>query len=457
MNLKILTTGVSMYKKAVFSIFIMFLFINPTLAVNKTPVKKYGEVRPDKALVYFIRPNNFMASARTEFIYSDDSFATALDNHTYSFAYLDPGEHLIWMNWTSIQKKMIFEAGHTYYFQIFDQIIHLSEEQGKSMIISAANFATPTEKEIKKTASHIKNRFKRATKKMNKDEYAEVNQQTNTYLSPHKRPGAVMLPANTPIKVRLLENVTSVFTEVGGKVYFETAEDIYDKNKLLIAKDTPCEATLWHKSDGKAGGIAGSFELLVSSVTAADGNQIPVLGQIASALGSDRTDKVMLTGLMGLLSTKSRQSFMFSATDFTVKTKDDAWIIPVQTNKNISAGRLSTIPTENTFNALINTLIKFQPHKKSKPKDITVELDKKFKWDELTLIGVNGTAIPESVKSKNKVSSKESQSFVFDGWSVVRFLPIGTGQNKFDLNFTAASGGHDFPAVAAATLDLKAK
>lgn len=452
-----------MFKKLLLFTLVLFLFSSSALAVTKTPVKKYGEVKPDKALIYFIRPNHFVASARTYFIYSDQNFVTALDNHTYSYAYLDSGEHLIWTNWTSLQKKMTFDAGQTYYFQVFDQIIHISEEQGKSLIISAANFATPTEKEIKKSESHIKNRYQRAAKKMKKDDYAEPTQNVSSSILV-QRPGTVLLTANTSIKIKLLENVTSASTSVGQKVYFETAEDIFDKNKFLIAKGMPCEATLWHKDDGKLGGIAGTFELLVSSITAADGSLIPVSGQIATALGTDRSDKALLmaysAGALGFLSVKSRQSFLFSYLEFTVNTKNNVWITPVSTNKNgqfESSQVTEQIPAGNPHTAIITKPIKFQPHKKKSSEDIVVELDKKFKWDELTLVGVNGISIPEPVKANYKVQSKKSQAFVFDGWSVVRFLPIGTGQNKFDLNFKATSGGHDFPAMAAAALDLKAK
>lgn len=134
-------------------------------------------------------------------------------------------------------------------------------------------------------------------------------------------------------------------------------------------------------------------------------------------------------------------------------------ISPASENKSdpVTPANIIEIKTENAYMAIINKPIKFRSDKKEATKDITVELDKKFKWDELTLVGVNGIAIPEAVQAKHKVQSKKSQAFVFDGWSVVRFLPIGTGQNKFDLNFKATSGGHDFPAVAAAALDLKAK
>ncbi len=128
---------------------------------------------------------------------------------------------------------------------------------------------------------------------------------------------------------------------------------------------------------------------------------------------------------------------------------------PTSENKSssVTSVPIVEIKTDNAYTAIINKPIKFRPDKKDATKDITVELDKKFIWDELTLVGVNGIAIPESVKAKYKVR-KKSQEFVFDGWSVVRFLPVGTGQNKFDLNFMATSGGHDFPTVATAALDL---
>lgn len=134
-------------------------------------------------------------------------------------------------------------------------------------------------------------------------------------------------------------------------------------------------------------------------------------------------------------------------------------ITPQSENKSdpVTPPNIIEIKTDNAYMATINKPIKFRPNKKEATKDITVELDKKFKWDELTLIGVNDISIPEAVKAKFKVKSKKLQAFVFDGWDVVRFLPIGSGQNEFKLNFRAESGGNSFSAVAAAAIDLKAK
>jgi hypothetical protein len=49
------------------------------------------------------------------FVYADQQFVGALDNNTYTSAYLPPGKHLLWLNWAKINTEIELEAGKTHY------------------------------------------------------------------------------------------------------------------------------------------------------------------------------------------------------------------------------------------------------------------------------------------------------------------------------------------------------
>lgn len=447
------------YKKLIVFFVLFILQISLSWAVTKNPIKQMGMIQPDKALVYLIRPSNFIASVRTQFVYLDQAFLGALDNNTYTFAYVNPGTYLIWTNWTRVQKKIIFDAGQVYYFRIFDQVLLLAKEEGISAINSVPNFAGPTEKELKKAQVHIQKRYGRAKKRMEKDEYAQV---VSTINSPAlvKRAGAVFLPALTSIKIKLLENVTSALSSAGDKIAFQINEDVTQNGKLLIVKGTPFTGVVWHRKHGKTGGVAGTFELLVSSVPAADGNLVPVSGHISTIQGTDRTNEAMVrylaAGLVGFLTTKSREGFLFSQQEFIVTTKEDTWILPM-TPEKIAALSNSAQPSSKIYEAIVKHPIKFFPYKKKSPKDITVDVGNQYIWDQLSLVAIDDTILSSPVTSQKVNGQSNSQNFIFDGWNIVRYIPIGSSKDSYELKFSGISSGHSFPVVATISVKVKAK
>jgi hypothetical protein len=134
----------------------------PVAAVDKSPTKQHAEPRPDQALVYFIREKRFAGSARTMFVYSDQAFAGALDNDTYTYAYLPPGKHLLWLNWTRISSEVELEADKTYYFAVWTSFDPLDEASGLAYIDGVSAYATATADEIAKADEHIRRKYGKA-------------------------------------------------------------------------------------------------------------------------------------------------------------------------------------------------------------------------------------------------------------------------------------------------------
>jgi hypothetical protein len=129
---------------------------------DRIPEKRLAAPRADAALVYLIREKRFVGGGRTMFVFSDQSFLGTLDNDSYTFAYLPPGKHLLWLNWSKINTEVELEAGKTYYYAIWSTFDALDENSGKAYIGGISAYSTPTEREVAKGAEHIAERYGKA-------------------------------------------------------------------------------------------------------------------------------------------------------------------------------------------------------------------------------------------------------------------------------------------------------
>lgn len=134
----------------------------PALAATRSAQKQEGEIKPDSALVYFVREGHFQGSGRTMFVYSDDTFAGTIDNDCYTFAHLPPGKHLLWLNWARINAEVELEAGKVYYFNVWDKIRPIEESFGKALLGGVKGYCTPEPKEQETSAEHIRERYGKA-------------------------------------------------------------------------------------------------------------------------------------------------------------------------------------------------------------------------------------------------------------------------------------------------------
>lgn len=134
----------------------------PALAVTKATQKVYAEPQADQALVYFIREPHFQGSARTMFLYADETFLGVVDNNSYTFAQVEPGKRLFWLNWAKINDEVELEAGKTYYFSVWSRFTELDEESAKRLIEATKFYTTPEAKEEQTSQQHISKRYAKA-------------------------------------------------------------------------------------------------------------------------------------------------------------------------------------------------------------------------------------------------------------------------------------------------------
>lgn len=129
---------------------------------NLTGNKQMAEAQPDKALVYLIREKRFTGGGRTMFVFADQTFLGTLDNDSYTYAYLSPGKHLLWLNWAQLNTTIELEAGKTYYYTIWMTFDPLDEKSGKAFIDGVSAYATPTPRETDKAAEMASKRYGKA-------------------------------------------------------------------------------------------------------------------------------------------------------------------------------------------------------------------------------------------------------------------------------------------------------
>ncbi|HEU4401998.1 MAG TPA: DUF2846 domain-containing protein [Candidatus Polarisedimenticolia bacterium] len=76
-----------------------------------------GEARPDKALVYVVRPTKIGFAIKSFFL-CDDAILGINKGSSYFFAQVDPGRHLFWSKSENVDGlELKVEAGKTYYIQ----------------------------------------------------------------------------------------------------------------------------------------------------------------------------------------------------------------------------------------------------------------------------------------------------------------------------------------------------
>ena len=143
-------------------------------AVTKSTEKPAAEAKDDQALVYFIREPLFLGRARTMFLYADDSFLGVLDNDSYTFTHLAPGEYLLWLNWVTVTEKVELKAGEVRFFTTSPRLKEIDPELGRALIEGAKFYTTPEAKERRTAAKQIRQRHGKAQQvaaKAPEDEY----------------------------------------------------------------------------------------------------------------------------------------------------------------------------------------------------------------------------------------------------------------------------------------------
>jgi len=118
-----------------------------------------GEVAPDKALVYVVRPAS-VGFAIKSFFLCDDEILGINKGRCYFFAQVAPGKHLFWSKSENVDAlELTVEAGKTYYikqgiqmgaFRARTKVEVLDEAEGQAALGKCKHHTTMTAKGVEK-------------------------------------------------------------------------------------------------------------------------------------------------------------------------------------------------------------------------------------------------------------------------------------------------------------------
>lgn len=428
-------------------------------AGEKHPVS-FAEPRPDKALVYFIRTGRMTGGARTMFVYADQTFLGVIDNGSYGFAYVDPGRHLIWTNWTVVTRELDLVPGETYYLEVWKDVAVVDEERGKALISKVGELVTATAREVKTSASHIRNRYSDAVDNEALKEKAPVGE-VDAPPAPEHAEGMLRIPAYTTIELELLESVTSEFSPPGSPVHFRVAEDASVDGHVFVRQGTPVEGVVREAEQAGGLGKAGVLEIVVPFLQATDGTKLPLVAQLAPA-GKGREDVVagFQLGLLPGLAVRGREAFCLAGDLIKARTRGEAWVQPgsdpgaAERPRTEAAGGASTEDSTTAAAVVLEARgpdsVHFNPHKGYRPDDLKILLASPVEPSEAQVHAVGGLPLPYPVKPSRIARARDGWECVFDGWSVVRFMRPGYGQSALPIDVRGRlADGRPFAASVA--------
>jgi len=385
--------------------------------------KVYGEVKSDKALVYLVRQPAMLGKAVGMFVFADDQFLAFLKNNTYSFAYVEPGRHLIWIDWLGNPREVEFIPGQTYYFDIAPMAMAVvSEEEGKKLVEKAIAYMEAQEIDFKNAEGKIKKRYVRAQKIEGKKGKAEIEEVTAA-APPESTEGMLRVPAYTPLKLQLCETVSSAMNKTGETVFLLVAEDAAVDGQVFARKGTPVKATVRQAKSGASYGVEGMLDIAIPAVTGVDGNAIPVVGQIAAA-GQGRTGAPMAGLIVGAM-IKGTETYRLAGSELPVWTRQEVWVKPAQSSAEAEseAAPAAEALTLKAFTVATAPRFAADGRRRPDPIEVTVETDGQIRSAEVYRVG--DWPLPSVVAATRIARNPNGAAVVFGGWDLARYLTPG--------------------------------
>jgi hypothetical protein len=409
---------------ALFSSVIIFVLSLPLSVAGSTiqKTKQWGEPRPDKALVYAVRESAIVGRAVGMFVFADEQLIAFLRNGTYSFAYIDPGQHMIWGD-TDSALDIHLVAGETYYISahVAGPITLLTEGDGKAAIDGVGAYIQNDATDVENGAKRVARRYEKVRKREARKEKPAVEQLPADTAAPATE-GSLKLAANTKLSIELMENLSSALNTAGQTVWLRVAEDVASDGKVVIPRGTPVKAMLRQVQHGSSHGAPGTFNATFVSIDLDATHRIPVVGEVSSS-GRQRTAGAVSGGLMGLL-IMGTEAFEAAGSHYPAWIRDNTWLEATSaTPAAASAPATTAAPVEISFGA--NTRSELPPVRLSFPCAAEVPV--------VQLVSIGDWALSEPVKSLTAAREGEACIADFDGWSLLRHVHPGPGRQMLHL------------------------
>lgn len=407
---------------------VLLLLAPPAWSSTVHKEKRFGEPRPDKALVYVVREKAFVGGGVGMFVFADEQLIAFVRNGTYGFGYVDPGSRLIWGD-APAGLELTLIPGETYYLaaRATSPIILLSEAEGKASIAKVASYIENDETDVANGAKKVAKKFEKAQKREASKVKAEVESVAVADLG--QTEGTVILPANTKLSIELMENLSSSLSRMGETVWFRVADDVSVGDQVVVPRGTPVKATVRQVKAGSSFGAQGTLDVALVSADLDGGPRVPLIGQVAAA-GDDRAAGVM-TGLLVGAFIKGTEAFHMAGTRYAGWTGDPISLRPVP----IAAAA----PAHDAIRATAHE-IEFGSNTRRDPQPVDLSFPCGSEPSAVEVTAAGDWLIREPVKALAVSRRAETCTARFSGWGLVRHIRPGQDDQLLHLNVLSPQG-----------------
>ncbi len=413
------------------------------LAAEQDSKHPLGQPQPDKALVYMVRQGQLAGGGRTERLFVEDKVIGILPNKKYTFAYVEPGTHLLWGSFHKEPIIVDFAGGQTYFivFKLSERISLVPEDLGSAAVAKADGFEPMSDANLKKGNKEGADKWPERRTKF--AELIAVGQAERNYTPTASTEGMAKVPSSTAVSIELMENVTTATSQLGDAVWARATADVVVDGNLIIRKGAPVKAVV-RSSKGKGGfGKGGLVDIAFLSVAAADGTICPLLGQMMTRGKTEGTNVASIFGGIGAAYlVKGGEGYQAAGEPATAFTKADVWIKPQTTSESMGGitGTAASQPSGQVMNATIMSPLVCDLGAAKGPGKVHVTFDGSYDLEQAKLAVVLGSDIEAPVPALAVGKDGERASADFDGWTICRFLREGQAETSFGFHLTTRDG-----------------
>ncbi len=239
-----------------------------------------------------------------------------------------------------------------------------------------------------------------------------------------------------------MEAVSSTMSELGGAVWFRARTAASVNGRVWLPEGTPIQGILSETHSARRFGGSGGLEVVISSITAADGTVISAIGHLIDAgrhrQGAASTASA-LAGALGGAMVKGKEAFILCRKPWRIWTRHEAWVSPTP---SIAATESQELDGDvHQYRVRCAEPLQFNLEKHGEIDDIrlTVESNETLRTLELTSVGNWNLQTPCAARFMDQEGA--SSFATFDGWSLLRHLPAGS--EPIPLRFTGVTATGD--------------
>lgn len=421
-------------------------------AQNFSGTKKvYGSQEKDKALVYVIRRSGYQSLTRWN-IFAGRQLLGVIGGNSYSFINIEPGHYTMWVSdYQSINvfvmQELEFVPGQTYYLDITGSgYTLLPEQKGKILLNKIKKYTVPDDADKNNAKTIVQEWYQRAKDNDRYREKYHVNHLTNEV--PEKQDGLLRIPEYTPIRLCLMQNLSSVFDKRGDSVAFQIMDDVIVDGLPVFAKGNLVEGVVREARCQGAGGTAGVLDVVIPTVMAGDGTDINVVGQIAMA-GASRSSKMptiidasiavnVALQIFGPQLIQGGGVFQQKGEEIIAWTRGESWVDPTKTG-------LSNIPSEVTGNARLPISsnvprIYYTGGNTRAKNDVEIQLETEKELEEIVIRAIDGFCLPRPLTPSRVERNKRGVTVVFKAWELMRYLNLERISNDLVIEGILTNG-----------------